>query len=71
MSLIESKLNRGAGGDRMLERELIKWLHSTPVEEIKGYAYKLEGLIEEYKVDAEQYALDEDIELKRNKSYTG
>jgi len=46
----------------MLERELIKWLHSTPVEEIKGYAYKLEGLIEEYKVDAEQYALDEDIE---------
>lgn len=46
----------------MKAQELIKWLHDTPVEDIKGYASKLEGIIEELKVDAEQYVRDQDAE---------
>lgn len=46
----------------MLVDKLIKWLHDTPVEELKTYTDKLDGAIEELKIDAEQYGEDNDTE---------
>lgn len=42
--------------------ELINWLHETPVNEVKEYADKLYGKIEELKVDASIYAEQEDLD---------
>lgn len=44
----------------MLSMDLIKWLKATPIEEIKEYAARLEGKVEELKIDALNYAQEGD-----------
>lgn len=44
----------------MLIGELKKWLKVTPLPEVRGYTDRLEGKIEELKIDAKAFALDND-----------
>lgn len=46
----------------MIVKDIIRWLHTTPIEEVKNYTMRLEGIIEELIVDAEEYKKTMDIE---------
>lgn len=46
----------------MLINDLKKWLRTTPLDEVKQYADRLEGKIEELKVDAKAFASQGDVE---------
>lgn len=44
----------------MLINDLKRWLKTTPIAEVKGYAQRLEGKVEELKVDAKIFASNGD-----------
>jgi predicted phage terminase large subunit-like protein len=45
----------------MLIQDLKKWLKTTPIAEVKQYAQRLEGKVEELKVDARVFASQDDV----------
>ncbi|MEH7117203.1 phage terminase large subunit [Neobacillus vireti] len=51
----------------MLANDLIKWLKETPLDEVKSYTSRLEGVIAELKIDIRNYSEDETAEA--NKAY--